>query len=151
MSGETSFKKILVAYEGSPDSAKAIKAAAAVAKMFGASVRVLHVYSVPLYTYVGPSGMPPIDANILEDAARSKARSTIESGVDMARKEGLKAQGELLEGGSVVQAIVEFAQGEKVDLIVIGTRGMSGFKKLLLGSVSSGVVTDASCPVLVVK
>ena len=38
-----------------------------------------------------------------------------------------------------------------VDLIVIGTRGRSGFKKLLLGSVASGVVTYAHCPVMVVK
>ena len=40
---------------------------------------------------------------------------------------------------------------EKIDLIVMGTRGMGGFKKMLLGSVSSGVVTHAQCTVLVVR
>jgi nucleotide-binding universal stress UspA family protein len=52
---------------------------------------------------------------------------------------------------SVVGAIVDYAEHENVDLIVIGSRGRSGFKKLLLGSTASGVVTYATCPVLVVK
>ena len=52
---------------------------------------------------------------------------------------------------SIVSAIVEYAKNKDVDLIVIGTRGRSGFKKLLLGSVASGVVTNATCPVMVVK
>jgi nucleotide-binding universal stress UspA family protein len=51
----------------------------------------------------------------------------------------------------VVAAIVEYAEDKNIDLIVVGSRGMSGFKKLLLGSVASGVVTYAHCPVLVVK
>jgi nucleotide-binding universal stress UspA family protein len=46
---------------------------------------------------------------------------------------------------------VDCAEQKKVDLIVIGSRGLSGFKKLLLGSVASGVVTYSHCPVLVVK
>jgi len=52
---------------------------------------------------------------------------------------------------SVVPAIVDYAEKNNVDLIVVGTRGRSGLKKLLLGSVASGVVTYASCPVMVVK
>jgi nucleotide-binding universal stress UspA family protein len=48
-------------------------------------------------------------------------------------------------------AIVSYADKENIDLIVIGTRGRSGFSKKLLGSVALGVVTHASCPVIVVK
>jgi nucleotide-binding universal stress UspA family protein len=48
-------------------------------------------------------------------------------------------------------AIVEYAERENIDLIVISSRGLTGFRKLLLGSVASGVVTYAHCPVLVVK
>jgi len=51
----------------------------------------------------------------------------------------------------VVKKIVEYAEKQDVDLIVIGTRGMSGIKRTLLGSTASGVVTYAQCPVLVVK
>lgn len=52
---------------------------------------------------------------------------------------------------SVTGNIVEYAEREKIDLIVIGTRGRSAFKRLLLGSTASGVVTHAHCPVMVVK
>ena len=52
---------------------------------------------------------------------------------------------------SVTGNIVEYAERENIDLIVIGTRGRSAFKRLLLGSTASGVVTHAHCPVMVVK
>jgi nucleotide-binding universal stress UspA family protein len=52
---------------------------------------------------------------------------------------------------SVEGAIVDYADKENIDLIVVGTRGRTGFSKKLLGSVALGVVTHASCPVTVVK
>ena len=52
---------------------------------------------------------------------------------------------------SIVSAIVEYAKNKNVDLIIIGTRGRSEFKKLLLGSVASGVIIHATCPVMIVK
>ena len=54
-------------------------------------------------------------------------------------------------GKSAVQLITEFAEKNDVDLIVIGTRGLGGFKRLLLGSVASGVMSHASCSVIVVR
>ena len=52
---------------------------------------------------------------------------------------------------SAYAAIVEYAEKENVDLIVLGTKGKTGFKRIILGSVAFGVVTHATCPVLVVK
>ena len=52
---------------------------------------------------------------------------------------------------SIVGEIVGFADKEKIDLIILGTRGRTGFKKLLLGSVAEGVVNHSSCPVMVVR
>jgi nucleotide-binding universal stress UspA family protein len=52
---------------------------------------------------------------------------------------------------SVAAAIVRYSEQHNIDLIVIGTRGRSGFKRMLLGSVASGVVTSSHCPVMVVK
>jgi nucleotide-binding universal stress UspA family protein len=57
----------------------------------------------------------------------------------------------LIKYTSVVKEIVEYAEEMNVDMIVIGSKGMTGFKKLLLGSVASGVVKYSHCPVLVVK
>ena len=50
-----------------------------------------------------------------------------------------------------VKPILKYAEDEEIDLIVVGTRGRTGIKKMLLGSVASGVVTYAHCPVIVVK
>ena len=52
---------------------------------------------------------------------------------------------------NIAGGIVDYAEENDINLIVIGTRGRSGFKKLLLGSVASHVVTYAHCPILVVK
>lgn len=52
---------------------------------------------------------------------------------------------------SVMKDSVHYAKVNNADIIVIGNRGMTGFKKLLVGSVASGVVTYSDCPVLVVK
>jgi nucleotide-binding universal stress UspA family protein len=57
----------------------------------------------------------------------------------------------IISVSSIVGKIIGFADKEKVDLIILGTRGRTGFKKLFLGSVAEGVVTHSSCPVMVVR
>ncbi len=56
-----------------------------------------------------------------------------------------------IKNKSIVGEIVGFADKEKIDLIILGTRGRTGLKKLLLRSVAEGVVTHSSCPVMVVR
>ena len=65
----------------------------------------------------------------------------------------IRFKSEIIEDptSKVRSAIVDYAEREVVDLIVIGTRGRTGFKKMLSGSVASDVVTYAHCPVMVVK
>ena len=145
------FGRIVVAFDGSPDSVKAVRMACSMAKEYGADLKVVHVYSAPLFTYATPAPTPQVDARLLEESAREVASRILEGARRLTRDLGVEAQSELLEAGSVVQAIVEFAASEKCDLIVVGTRGMTGFKKLVLGSVSSGIVGHAHCPVLVVR
>jgi nucleotide-binding universal stress UspA family protein len=79
------------------------------------------------------------------------ARKYLEEVVAMCKSRGLKVSSTLLENRSAVEAIVNYAAAQKIDLVVIGTRGLSGFKKLLLGNVSAGVVNHAHCQVLVVR
>jgi nucleotide-binding universal stress UspA family protein len=52
---------------------------------------------------------------------------------------------------SIVSTILEYAEKQCTDLIIVGTRGITGFKRMLLGSVASGIVTYAHCPVLVIR
>ena len=66
-------------------------------------------------------------------------------------KKFIQIKTEIISSINTAEGIVDYAQEKNLELIVIGTRGRSGFKKMLLGSVASKVVTYAHCPVLVVK
>jgi len=69
-----------------------------------------------------------------------------------AKKRGIMVKADIPEATtSVVETIVNQAVKENADLIIVGTRGLGGFKKLILGSVSNGVVSHAHCPVLVIR
>jgi nucleotide-binding universal stress UspA family protein len=151
MPNGSKFGKIMVAFDGSNDSVKAVDLAAALAHEFGAELIVVHAFSPPSMIFAGAAGVPMPNYPELEDALKEGALKTLSKGVQQANRAGVKARGETLEGSSIVQALVEFSANEKADLLVVGTRGMSGFKRLLLGSVSSGLVTHAHCPVLVVR
>jgi nucleotide-binding universal stress UspA family protein len=145
------FGKVLVAFDGSDDSVRAVEMGCSVAMKYGSGLIVAHVYSTapPPYTGIAPMPMPEMEGAAL--ASKETAKATLSRGLDLARTRLPSARGELLTGGSTVQTIVEYADSEKVDLIVVGTRGMTGLKKLIMGSVSTGLVSHSHCPVLVVR
>jgi len=145
------FGKIIVAFDGSKDSANAVRMGCSLGSEYKSEVTVVHVYSSPAVGFSSASGMPIPDYRDLEEAKKDTAKGVLSRGLQLASAEGIKARGELIEASSVVEALVEFATNEKADLIVAGTRGMTGFKKLILGSVSSGLVNHAPCPVLIVR
>src|ERR687891_338913 len=87
-------------------------------------------------------------------AKKQEARKWFDEIEKKAMAEGVNVKVEIVASPtSVVPAIVDYAEKNKVDLIITGTKGRrrSGLAKLLLGSVASGVVTYANCPVMVVK
>jgi len=151
MPTEAEFGTILVAFDGSKDSQKAMGLACSLALKFGSELTVVHVFTSPSVGYGATSGMPVPDYRVLEDAKKAAAKEVLSKGVQLAAQVGVEAKGELIEAPSVVEALVEFAVDKKADLIVTGTRGMTGFKKLILGSVSSGLVNHAHCPVLIAR
>ena len=149
------FERILVAVDGSEGSTKASEAAVDLAEKYSAQLFVLNVFrGYPEYVTAFPS-IPVPSGKAFEDYevyARKAALEVVGRTISIAEKKDVKAKPKTSETiGSVVQTITDYAVAEKIDLIVMGTRGLGGFKKMLLGSVSSGVVTHAHCDVLVVR
>jgi nucleotide-binding universal stress UspA family protein len=152
------FSKILISVDGSEQSMDAADYAIAMAKKEdnNAQLIALHVlfsqtgyaYSTNMFGLVTPSSIN----ELLEDAKHEAQQWFDKIKEKLYENGGIQLKTEVVVSPtSVVGAIVDYAEHENVDLIVIGSRGRSGFKKLLLGSTASGVVTYASCPVLVVK
>ena len=151
MTNADTFSKVVVAFDGSKDSMRAIKLAGSFASIYGSEISLVHVYSSPAIGFSAASGIPIPDYKPLEDAKKEASRKVLSEGLRVASSQGLKAKGELIEAPSVVEALVDFATKERADLIIAGTRGMTGFKKLILGSVSSGLVNHAPCNVLIAR
>jgi nucleotide-binding universal stress UspA family protein len=155
------FKKILVAVDGSESASRAANVALELADKLKAELIILHAVNAPS-SYRG-SGLPslgsmapPAESQAVIDAYYSNAKEVamrIMSGtISDAKKRGVNVKTVIPEGvTSVVETIINHASKENADLIVVGTRGLGGFRKLLIGSVSSGVVTHAACPVLIVR
>jgi nucleotide-binding universal stress UspA family protein len=152
------FSKILITVDGSEESMNAADYAIAMAKKEDndAQLIALHVlfsqtgyaYSTNIFGLVTPSSI-----NELLQDAKHEAQQWFDKIKEKMYENGdvqLKTE-VVVSPTSVVGAIVDYAERENVDLIVIGSRGRSGFKKMLLGSTASEVVTYATCPVMVVK
>jgi nucleotide-binding universal stress UspA family protein len=153
------FSRILLPMDGSDSSMKAAGYAIAMARKKGDNnnaklitlyvihSEIKHVYS----TYYGGSVNQISIEGIIEDTKR-QAQAWFDKVQEEADENNVKLRREIIvNSGSIVGAVVDYAEHEGVDLIVIGSRGLSGFKKLLLGSTASGVITYAHCPVLVIK
>ncbi len=144
----------MVAVDGSENSKRAAKVALDTAKRVHSELVVLNI--IPVSPILGfPSiGINPYPAGLqtyYQDAEK-EGEKIVDGIVAEAKQAGLSAKG-LVERSqtSTVGSIVDTASSEKVDLLVVGTRGLGGFKRMLLGSVSSGVISHAHCNVLVVR
>jgi len=79
-----------------------------------------------------------------------KAKETVEDVKKKANSEGVKAEGIVQEGEAYI-VITDLAKKENADIIIMGSHGRTGLKRLLMGSVTEGVIGHSPCPVLVVK
>jgi len=146
-------RRILVAVDGSQNAQRALEAAVDMAKHLKAELRIAHVVYVPtLFWSMGVPGSAVPTDKIEEDAERV-ARELLDKALKFAKDAGVtNAKDELVTDlVSPYQGIVQLAEHDGADLIVVGTRGNGGFKKLLLGSVANSVLHYAGCSVLVTK
>ncbi|MHB1867451.1 MAG: universal stress protein [Nitrososphaerales archaeon] len=154
--GKTLFppKTILVTTDGSENANRAVEAATILAKQNGSELIIVHVVSETVPAQYSPIGIntPVADYTNYFQIAEEQGKKIIDQAVEKAKGEGIKVRGETFRTiSSTVESIVEAADKEHADLIVVGTRGLGGFKKLLMGSVSSGIVSHANCSVLIVR
>jgi nucleotide-binding universal stress UspA family protein len=145
---ETKYSKILVGVDGSKESMNAANHAMGLARKDNAELICLTALQLP--SFYGWSAIEaPQEWQKKDRLEREEWISTI---VQTANENKVKIQDKIVESPmSADGAIVNYADKENVDLIVVGTRGRTGFAKKLLGSVALGVVIHASCPVIVVK
>jgi nucleotide-binding universal stress UspA family protein len=142
-------KTILVATDFSETAAKAVETAVEFAKKFEAQLILLHAYRVeiPMASPMTAGGYVLPDGFF--EQLGSHARKQIEALAEQIEANGVKAIGIAVEQSAAI-AIVEEAEARPADLIVIGTRGLTGLKHIALGSVADRVARTAPCPVLTV-
>ena len=141
---------ILVPTDFSADAEKALSTAADLAKTFGgAKIVVLHAYAVDIPMVSPMAGGYSLPTGFYEDLY-AQASARMDALVGELSKSGLDATGMVLQEPAAL-AVVDQAEKLSADLIVMGTRGNTGLKHVVLGSVAERVVRTAPCSVLTVK
>lgn len=139
-------KVVVVATDYSPASVPALRNAKFYASL-GAKVVLVHVIDVtPFNKQWGPTKLMQQAADELEANARQELRATQDEHL-----EGCDVELDVIRHDSPGQALVEAAGAREADLIIVGSHGRTGLRRVLLGSVAERVVRLAQCPVLVVR
>jgi nucleotide-binding universal stress UspA family protein len=142
------FARIAVAIDGSPNSDEALDAAIDLAGRYGGELTIVTVAPlVPVYMPSGNSYM----ATPIAQSDTSRYHALIDAAVKRAQAAGVSAVTGVCQEGVVVDEILAFLETHPMDLVVVGSRGLSATKRLLIGSISSALVAHAPCPVLVVR
>ncbi|MGE8652413.1 MAG: universal stress protein [Acinetobacter gandensis] len=145
-----SYQQILVPVDGSEISFSAVKKAAILAKAFNSQLTLISLVAEDPFT----------DADFYYSSAIMKeyfvqaytnAEAALKEALTITASEGVDAQSKIVKGQVSAEGVVEAANEVKADLIVMGSHGRKGFKKMLLGSFAQDVLSNTELPVLVVK
>lgn len=147
MSDIKEFKKILVGIDGSDESRKAAHCAIDIAKRYNAEVVAITIHNTNS------------DVNNKSQRSADEYRKEMEEAREWFNKfnedtkhNGVNLRIELIATDlSPSTAILQYTESENIDLIIVGTRGRKGFKRLLLGSTASSIVTHAVCTVMIIR
>jgi nucleotide-binding universal stress UspA family protein len=143
----TRIRTILVPVDFSAHSGEALGYAIDLAKVFGAGIHLLHCYQINM------GGVSPYGLVIPEDfdrEVRAAAEQKLHEWAEKARAEGIAVE-ERISPMFPAATLVDTAEEISADLIVMGTRGLTGLRHVLLGSVAERTLREAPCPVLTVK
>jgi len=140
---EVAWQRILLATDGSEYSRKAAERALILAQELGGTLKIVSVLEISSHIYaVAPE---------LAEEKIKLPRKNAQEAKDLAVSRGIIAEDFVREAESADEPIIELARSANIDLIVMGSHGRTGLKRLLMGSVTERVIGNAPCPVLVVK
>lgn len=146
------YNRILVPVDGSATSKAGLREAIALAKGQGASLQLVHVADQHYIALMGMESSASGMSQMMEGVKRA-GRGILKSAQAMADKAGVKASSVLLETltGPAADLIVKQAKKSGADLIVLGTHGRRGVRRLLMGSDAEQVVRNSPVPVMLVR
>jgi len=140
------FKNILVPYDGSGHSKHAFKVALDMAKKYNSKLSMVTVLDMSPGHWA--------HTNLWDKAiggTKNLVTKEFESFESAAKKVKVSFRSEIIESKSVTKTIVSYSKSKKIDLLVMGAQGITGWDKFILGSVSDSVVHRVKCPVLIVR
>ena len=149
------FERILIATDGSKFGEKAAKVGIELAKLSGGKVIIVYVADINKYTssagLISPFGGPSPEAidNVVANIRKAGEKATLQV-KELARASGVTSDRLIVEGNPPSE-ILRIAEGDKIDVIVMGSIGKTGLEKFLMGSVAEKVVHDSKLPVLIVR
>jgi len=140
-------KHIMVPYDKSESAIRAFEYAMDLAGKYNANISIVTCISIQIPTdpYFGTAYIETTRL-LKEDAVKST-----QSLEPKLKELKIQYKMDVLEVVSITDTLTSYAESHNVDLIVMGSRGLGGFKRLLLGSIASGVSQHSKCPVLIVK
>ncbi len=145
-----SYKRLLVATDGSETSDLAINSAIQLTKDLNATLCIIHIVDV------FPANLPlGIDLERYQDSVRQEGKQILAKAKELSDKKAIATEIELIEISNgtdkISEKIIETAQNREVDIIVIGTHGRRGFRRLLLGSVAEETMRISTIPILLIR
>jgi nucleotide-binding universal stress UspA family protein len=148
-------KKILVPLDGSEHSNKALDYALDLAEKYSAEIKLLSVAQPVVFTesmFLTQPMIPPESTIMYVNEIETAHKKILQNAYKKSKKIKPKIKiSKKLENGRPADRIIEIANTQNFDLIVMGSRGIGGIKEFFLGSVSDRVADRAHCPVLIIK
>ena len=142
-----SFKKILIATDGSENAAKAVSHGVNVARTTGAEVHILYVISTE-HAVTTRTVMGWTDS--FEKYLGEIGKEALANATSVGEKAGVKVE-PIFRKGRPAEEILGYAKENNIDLIIMGTQGLAGIKKFLIGSVAQKVLRHSKVPVMIVR
>lgn len=141
--------RVVAGVDGSDTAKKAVRWAAREAKLRGSKLELVSAWEIPVYGFAYDQGYAAMSEEMLKGLVEN-AEEYLAAAVTEARSEALEVEIETITvEGQAANVLVDVSRG--ADLLVIGSRGLGGFRELVLGSVSQQCAQHCTCPVVIVR